>query len=113
MHIRVQQRNGKKSLTTIQVPSVECTLHPGSPWCGLALSSCAIAAMAVPMSTHWPEVYKPYAQGLDKSFDYKKILKAFKKGKLMLDVICHSPVVSKPACQYLHLWRYHVDTRPY
>mmetsp|Transcript_20015 Transcript_20015/g.60490 ORF Transcript_20015/g.60490 Transcript_20015/m.60490 type:complete len:92 (+) Transcript_20015:379-654(+) len=38
VHIRVQQRNGKKSLTTIQ--------------------------------------------GLEKNFDYKKVLKAFKKGEL-------------------------------
>ena len=42
----------------------------------------------------------PSAQGLDKSFDYKKILKAFKKGELMFDVICHLLFV-KPACHRL------------
>ena len=34
------------------------------------------------MSIHRHGVYNPSAQGLDKSFDYKKILKAFKKGEL-------------------------------
>jgi hypothetical protein len=29
VHIRVQQRNGKKSLTTIQVQRTQCTMHNG------------------------------------------------------------------------------------
>jgi hypothetical protein len=57
--------------------------------------------MAVPMSPHWPELLYLVAQGLDKSFDYKKILKAFKKGGLMLDVICclsNLPVIVASVC---------------
>ena len=60
VHIRVQQRNGKKSLTTVQVrpvlgwaPRVACSL--------LSTLYC-------------------HLQGLKKSYDYKKVLKALKKG---------------------------------
>ena len=65
MHIRIQQRNGKKSLTTIQAGPTPCSAawHRAPPAPAGAEAG-------------------PAVQGLEKSFDYKKVLKAFKKGAL-------------------------------
>ena len=71
VHIRIQQRNGKKSLTTIQARS-----RPRSAGTAGRLSQHVAAAdrrrEAEPASGR--------TQGLEKGFDYKKVLKAFKKG---------------------------------
>lgn len=63
VHIRIQQRNGKKSLTTVQVM-------------GLATPAAAGSA-ARPVLTRLGLCL----QGLKKSYDYKKVLKALKKGE--------------------------------
>ena len=65
VHIRIQQRNGKKSLTTVQVDLMICFCY----CCSRSLFRAADFALCVP-------------QGLKKSYDYKKVLKALKKGKL-------------------------------
>ena len=62
VHIRIQQRNGKKSLTTVQVCSV--LEHTWQDFRGQADAEPALV------------------QGLKKSYDYKKVLKALKKGRL-------------------------------
>lgn len=67
VHIRVQQRNGKKSLTTVQVSWPRCCCravraHPSRP---CRLTGCLVCCVP---------------QGLKKSYDYKKVLKALKKG---------------------------------
>jgi translation initiation factor 1 (eIF-1/SUI1) len=62
VHIRVQQRNGKKSLTTVQVRGRSLL-----PWLELG-------SLLQPL----PPLIA--LQGLKKSYDYKKVLKALKKG---------------------------------
>lgn len=69
MHIRIQQRNGKKSLTTVQVRNwffVKPLLQSDDFG-----SSC-------------PDPVSDFLQGLEKGFDYNKVLKAFKKGDYLV-----------------------------
>jgi translation initiation factor 1 len=71
VHIRIQQRNGRKSLTTVQVgtpQSLSARVHSDHK----LKPDCSVAIL----------------QGIQKSFDYKKILKALKK-----DYCCNGTVV--------------------
>ena len=81
MHIRIQQRNGKKSLTTIQVFGY-LNFHLNAIGKGTKLRSamweCVTYCMKL-QSTLAIELHT--TQGLEKNFDYKKVLKAFKKGR--------------------------------
>ena len=93
MHIRIQQRNGKKSLTTIQVgASRACVvstaqthalpLHEGPCVYGSKIVWGGDSRM-VHGVLHWKGKMLSvslHVQGLEKGYDYKKVLKAFKKG---------------------------------
>ena len=76
MHIRIQQRNGKKSLTTVQVIFVPYLIP---------FSQLLAGALSIQLGTHQS---LPVMQGLEKGIDYKKVLKAFKK-----DFCCNGTVV--------------------
>jgi hypothetical protein len=82
VHIRIQQRNGKKSLTTVQVRRAAaaaagacCVVESPPPrrvcaCCLLLTTTCCCCRCC----------HQHNKQGLKKSYDYKKVLKALKKG---------------------------------
>lgn len=91
VHIRVQQRNGKKSLTTVQVSSSAGERTWGHPCrCFSCTSLAPHACTRTGAVSGWPRRWRAHitslptsrhvAQGLKKSYDYKKVLKALKKG---------------------------------
>ena len=100
VHIRIQQRNGKKSLTTIQVShratgtqlsaGVCCAAPPQVPR-AVELQQLPCRDRGALLVYLWTMLINHCAgqqhamcclssQGLEKGFDYKKVLKAFKKG---------------------------------
>lgn len=97
VHVRVQQRNGRKSLTTVQARLARARRPP---------------ARSAPLL--WPSAHPPRSrvmssqggnpktvlllrsrvapvQGIDATVDYKKVLKAFKK-----EFCCNGTVVEDP-----------------
>lgn len=96
VHIRIQQRNGRKSLTTVQV-------HLAASWLqtllhDLRFCRCYLAAgrflIAIATVDSWQSRRLRYQhvcnnlQGIKASYDYKKILKALKK-----EYCCNGTVV--------------------
>jgi translation initiation factor 1 (eIF-1/SUI1) len=68
VHIRVQQRNGKKSLTTVRAaPFAACAALPAQRRWWHTCFACGVMCAS-------------QVQGLKQSYDYKKVLKALKKG---------------------------------
>lgn len=91
VHVRVQQRNGRKSLTTVQARASHCHLLGAAPPRGrfggaLVQRRCARARAHNARSRE-----ARVLQGIDASVDYKKVLKAFKK-----EFCCNGTVVEDP-----------------
>jgi translation initiation factor 1 len=84
VHVRVQQRNGRKSLTTVQVCRM-CAVAVLSEGCGQGTKSTNCYRHLTHTHTRTP------LQGIDTAVDYKKVLKALKK-----EFCCNGTVVEDP-----------------
>lgn len=93
VHIRIQQRNGKKSLTTVQVIYAVFLLMQT-----FAVNNCLRLFPFSPVSMCLSSAVSSHSlQGLEKGIDYKKVLKAFKK-----DFCCNGTVVEDSELGQVH-----------
>eukprot|EP00983_Pelagomonas_calceolata_P041250 1137992-Pelagomonas_calceolata.AAC.6 len=86
VHVRVQQRNGRKSLTTVSVPG-RAAARGVPEGCARARSSSMLLGsksekllLGTLCWTPLRSLRCPQVQGLKAKFDYNKVLKALKKG---------------------------------